>query len=119
LSGSGQERRKHPRYPVDAPARITAGGVTRSGRLRDVCRDAAFVEIDPFPLQTAVTLDFDLPDREAPVQLRGTIIRVGAGEYGTYGMAVLFTELTPEAVLHIDVFISQQEQEREREHPGS
>jgi hypothetical protein len=108
---SGQERRKHPRYPVDAPARITTGSETLAARLRDVCRDAAFVEVErPLPVQCEVALDLELPDVDQPVRVRGTVIRIGVSEFGGgSGVAVLFSDLTPEVILHIDVFISQQE----------
>jgi hypothetical protein len=117
---AGEERRRNPRYPVDAPARVIAGHEIVEGRLRDVCRDAAFVEAPrTFPLQTDVTLDIALPDVEGPVQLRGKIIRLGISDFGGgTGMAVLFSDLTPQVVLLIDVFISQQERERERERLG-
>lgn len=111
-----QERRKNPRFPVDAPARIAADGGIVEGRLRDVCRDAAFVETDRrLPLHAPVVLDIELPDIEGAISLRGIVIRVGASEFGGTGVAVLFRDLTPEVVLYIDVFISQQQRERERE----
>jgi hypothetical protein len=106
---TGEERRRSPRYPVDAPARVAAGGQTVEGRLRDLCRDAAFVETDrPFPLHSEVELDMVL-DAEKPLRLRGTVIRLGVSEYGGSGMAVLFSDLTPESIFQIDVYISARE----------
>ena len=47
VADSGQvERRKQPRFVVDVPVRLTAEGATFPGHLRDICRDAAWVEAE-------------------------------------------------------------------------
>ncbi len=107
---STPERRKSPRFSVDVPARLTVGSDVLTGRLRDVCRDAALVEANRwFPLQTAVTLAVELPGTGGPLELKGTVIRLAPGEQGSHGMAILFTDVTDAAGLRIDFFISQQE----------
>jgi len=104
------ERRRKPRFFVGQPARISSGGPAVTGRLRDVCRDAAFVEADRwFPLQSEVTLAMELPGTDQPVEVNGTVIRLAPGDLGRHGMAVLFEDLTPAAEASIDLFIAQQE----------
>jgi PilZ domain len=104
------ERRKNKRFPVDVPARLIVGNESLMGRLRDVCRDAAYVEANRwFPLQTPVSVAMELPGTGGPLEVRGTVIRLAPGDQGTHGLAILFEEVTPAAALRIDFFISQQE----------
>ena len=107
---TAEERRKSPRFPVDVPARIGVGHETLMARLRDVCRDAAYVEANRMlPLETPVSVAMELPGTGGPLEVRGTVIRLAPGEEGTHGMAILFQDVTPAAALRIDFFISQQE----------
>jgi len=107
---ANDERRKNPRFPVDVPARLTVGNETTMGRLRDVCRDAAYVEANRwYPLQTEVSVAMELPGTGGPLEVRGTVIRLAPGDEGSHGMAILFADVTPAAALRIDFFISQRE----------
>ena len=101
------ERRKHPRYEADVPVRLTVEGQAFVGRLRDVCRDAALVEVHGrWPLGTPVRLAMELPGTEWPLVVAGTVIRVAPGEGDATASAVLFSDLTPAAATRIDFFIA-------------
>ena len=41
-----EERRKNPRFVVHVPVRLMAGSLTTQGQLKDICRDAALVEVE-------------------------------------------------------------------------
>lgn len=101
------ERRRHPRFVVDLPARIAAGERELRGRVRDVCRDAALVEGDTwFPLQTRVGLALELPGAEGPLRVTGRVIRLAPGDQGSHAMAVLFDDLPEPAAARIDAFLA-------------
>jgi hypothetical protein len=107
VSGDGDERRKNPRYDADVPVRLTVEGQAYVGHLRDVCRDAALVEVHgQWPLGTLVTLAMELPGTEWPLQVGGTVIRVAPGEGDATATAVLFDDLTPAGESRIDFFIA-------------
>jgi hypothetical protein len=104
------DRRKSPRFPVDTRLRLTGGGSSASGRLRDICRDAALLETDaPLALGTFVTLSLELPGTgDGEVLVSGKVIRVAPGEGGGHASAVLFTEVPPAAAARIEVFLALQ-----------
>ena len=105
-----EERRKSPRVVVDAAARLTIGGETIEGRVRDICRDAVLVETArSFPLQTEVVLETELPKVAGAIRASGRVIRLAPGADGSQAMAILFDEVSPEAVFRIDLFVSEQE----------
>jgi PilZ domain-containing protein len=105
-----EERRKNPRYVVDVPVRLMAGGVMTQGRLRDICRDAALVEVDaPQALESTVTLLLELPGTGGPLRVVGRVIRLAAAGEGRHGAAVLFTEVPPATEARIDFFVALQE----------
>ena len=104
------ERRKSPRYPVDVPASVEIAGRSHPGRIRDLCRDALFVEIPGFwSIGTRVSLSAELPGGEGPVDLAGRIVRQAAPEEGVSGVAVLFDDLPPATATRIDFFLAEQE----------
>jgi hypothetical protein len=108
------ERRKHPRYVVDVPARLTVGRDSLEGRIRDVCHDAALFEgARWFPLGTEVALVMELPGADGPLQATGKVVRLAPGEQGTHCMAILFDELPRDSAnrtsFFIEFFIAQQE----------
>jgi hypothetical protein len=104
---TGSERRKNPRFEADVPVRLTVEGQSFVGRLRDVCRDAALVEVHgKWPLGTPVSLAMELPGTEWPLVVGGKIIRVAPGEGDATASAVLFGDLTPAAETRIDFFIA-------------
>jgi hypothetical protein len=105
------ERRKSPRYPVDAPAQLRVGGESLAARLRDICRDAALVEADRwFPLSTRADLLAELPGVDGTILLTGTIIRLAPGQQGTHGLAILFDDVPAAAGMRIDLFVSLREE---------
>jgi hypothetical protein len=106
---SGQERRRHPRIPVDVPVRILDQGKEHQARLRDICRDAALVEApQSWPLESELGLKMALPGINEVIEVKGRVIRLGAVEAGGHGIAILFTDVTPLAGMRIDFFVSLQ-----------
>jgi hypothetical protein len=105
-----EERRKSPRVQVEIPVRVTAEGAPHPGRLRDICRDAALVEVDRlWPLDTVVALAMELPGTGGPLEVVGRIVRqVPANPGGPHAVAVLFTGVAPAAATRIDFFIALQ-----------
>jgi hypothetical protein len=102
------ERRKSPRKPADLPVRCMADGRSFPGRLRDICRDAALVEVhEALPLDARVVLTVDLPGA-GTVEVAGRVIRLTEGEGDARSMAVLFTDATPAAATRIDLFLSRE-----------
>lgn len=106
---SRDERRKSPRVVVDAPVRLTIGAQGRLGRLHDICRDAALVEIQgECGVGSVVELVFELDEEDGPIQISGTVIRVVPGDGDTRAVAVLFRNVQPTAEGQIDRFLSRQ-----------
>jgi hypothetical protein len=107
----GGERRRSPRVVVtDVTARVTAGSETLTGRLQDICRDAALVDVDrSYPLQTPMTIEVELPGVKGVIRASGHVIRLAPFEDGRHSVAVLFDDLPKEHQLRIDLFISEQE----------
>ncbi len=107
---SEPERRKSPRFSVNVPVRVTSGGDTFSGILKDLCRDAALVEGERVAaLGTEVALALALPGTGGPLQVAGRVVRLAAGDHGGHDMAVLFTNLSSAAETRIDFFITLQQ----------
>ena len=107
----GAERRKSPRVVVtDVAARVTVSGQTLSGKLQDICRDAALVDVErSFPLQTPMTIEAELPGVKGVIRASGHVIRLAPYDDGRHSVAVLFDDLPKEHQLRIDLFISEQE----------
>jgi PilZ domain len=107
---NGSERRKHPRFQVSVPVRLTLNEVVYAGMLKDVCRDAALVELpEALGLQSRVSLSLQLPGTGGPLQVDGKVVRVLPSANGaTSDVAVLFTDLTPAAETRIEFFIALQ-----------
>jgi hypothetical protein len=101
------ERRRHPRRAVDVPALLLADGASMPVHLHDVCRDAALIESDrPLPLDAHVELRLTLPGVSTPLDVRGRVIRVTAGEQQLHAAAVLFDDLPPKDATRIDFFVA-------------
>jgi hypothetical protein len=106
----GDERRKSPRVAVDAAARLTIGEEQIDARVRDICRDAVLVETERvFPLQTEVTVETELPKVSGAIRASGRVIRHAKVQDGTQAMAILFDQISTEATLRIELFVSEQE----------
>jgi len=110
MSEPPADRRKSQRFPVRAPVQLTAGAEVHPGILRDLCRDAALVELrQPLQLGTQFSLLLKLPGTGGPLQVGGHVVRVAPGpEPGTLEMAVLFADVTAAAETRIDFFIALQ-----------
>jgi hypothetical protein len=102
------EKRKSKRYEADVPTQVRVAGELVPVRLKDVCRDAVLVEApQTWPLGTAVGVVLGLPDGQTPVEVHGTVIRLAPGGDGeNHGVAVLFTELSPELATRLDFFFA-------------
>ena len=105
------ERRRHPRFKVRVEAQLAHGALRFGGRLKDLCRDAALVEVSHrLEMGAEVALALVLPGTEGPLQVVGHVVRTAAGEEGGLEAAILFADLTPTALTRIDFFIAQQSQ---------
>jgi hypothetical protein len=104
-----EERRRSPRVPVDVPVRLTLGRDSIPGRLRDICRDAALVEVHhQCPLGSEVSLMFELAEEDGPMQVTGQVIRLAPGDGDARAVAVLFRDLHPSAEGRIEMFLHRQ-----------
>ena len=104
-----QERRRSPRVAVDVPVRLTLGRDSIPGRLRDICRDAALVEVHhDCPLGSDVSLMFELAEEDGPMQVAGQVIRLAPGDGDARAVAVLFRDLHPSAEGRIEMFLHRQ-----------
>jgi hypothetical protein len=104
------ERRKSPRFSVDVPVRLSSGGASFPGRLKDLCRDAVLVETHhPLPLESQVAVAMALPGTSGPLEVGGRVIRVAPGDGDAQRVAILFTSVTPAAETRIDFFIALHE----------
>jgi hypothetical protein len=108
---SQEERRSSTRVAVDVPVRLTVGRESVPGRMRDICRDAALVEVHrDCELGAEVTLMFELPDDEGgPLQVAGRIIRMAPGDGDARGVAVLFRDVHPAVEGRISMFLHRQD----------
>ncbi len=105
------ERRKSPRYPVDLSATVEVAGQSHPGRVRDLCRDALFVEVsEPWSIGTQVRVTAALPGGEGPVDMAGRVVRQAAPGEESPGVAVLFDDLSPSTATRIDLFLATQEE---------
>jgi PilZ domain-containing protein len=104
------ERRKSPRFSVEVPVRLTAGGSAFPGHLKDLCRDAVLVEThQALAIDSHVSVAMALPGTGGPLEVGGRVIRVAPGDGDAHRVAILFTSVTPAAETRIDFFIAQHE----------
>jgi hypothetical protein len=105
---SAEERRRHPRIVVDVPVRLTIGHQSAPGRLRDICRDAALVEVHhTCAMGEEAVLSFELAEEDGPIQVSGTVIRIAQGLGDARSVAVLFRNVQPAAEGRIEMFLSR------------
>ena len=105
-----EERRRSPRFAAHGRARLEVGDTSSEGRLCDICRDAALVELDaPQTLGADVRLLVELPGTgDGEIAVSGTVIRVVQGDQGRHAAAVLFRGLPPAAAARIEFFLALQ-----------
>jgi hypothetical protein len=71
-TGSGAERRRHPRANCELPITLSIDGVTHEAKLRDVSRAGVCFYLErPIALMTALRLALDLPIGGATKKIRG------------------------------------------------
>lgn len=105
------ERRRHPRFKVRVDAQLAQGARRFEGRLKDLCRDAALVEVsDRLEVGDAVALVLGLPGTEGPLAVAGQVVRTAPGGEDSLDAAILFSDVTPALEARIDSFIAQQSQ---------
>jgi hypothetical protein len=105
---STEERRRSRRLAVDVPVALHVAGQVRKALLKDICHDAALVELDRWEvLGTEVTLEMELPGSSGPLLVSGRVIRLAPGEQAGHGMAILFSAPSPEVEAGIDAFIAR------------
>ena len=103
------ERRRYPRFKVQVPVQVQAGGGRLEGMLKDLCRDAVLVETaSALDLGSAVSLTAELPGTGGPVHMVGRVVRLAAGAGGRHDLAILFTSVSTAAEARIDDFIALQ-----------
>src|SRR5687768_3727645 len=101
-----RDRRKTPRVSVDVPVRVSVDGRTLPGQLRDVCRDAALVEVHHrCTLGSPARLSWDTGS--GTVEVAGTVIRLAEGEGDAQGVAVLFSSVPPAAATSIELMLDR------------
>jgi hypothetical protein len=107
---SSEERRRSPRLAVDVPVTIHVAGQAKKAILKDLCHDAALVELDRWEvLGTEVVLEMELPGSSGPLRVSGEVIRLAPGEQAGHGMAILFSAPSAEVEAGIDAFIARPE----------
>jgi hypothetical protein len=86
---------------------LTVESATFAGHLRDICRDAAWIESERGCAPgTEIALAVELPGTGGPMIIEGRVIRVAPGEKAPNGMAILFKDLSPASATRIDFFIA-------------
>ena len=106
---AGPDRRRQPRYLVDIPVRLRCAEGVFPAHLRDICRDAAWVECDRgFTIDARLSITMELPGTGGPMEIDGRVIRLAPGEKAPNGMAILFGNLPPTAATRIDFYIALQ-----------
>ncbi len=95
---NGKERRKSPRFQVWLPVRLVVEGESLEGHIHDISLQGAFVEAErAWPVDTELGITMPLPDAAGSMELVGRVVRVGTRGDTTQGMAVRFTQVSPDA----------------------
>jgi hypothetical protein len=106
------ERRRHPRYVVNLAARLASVGGTATGKVRDLCRDAAFFETaESIPVGTPVEMTLEFPGLPSPLVIKGRVVREAHSTDGRYAVAILFLEETPEFVTQLDFLVDEEDKQ--------
>ncbi len=73
---------------------------------RDINEGGLFIETEQVhPPGTIVSMQFNLPGSDEPIQTKGTVVHTTSSGDGPPGMGIEFDDLTPEARRHIDELI--------------
>jgi type IV pilus assembly protein PilZ len=101
------ERRKTPRTPVVVRVTYCNVDVLFSEFARNINEGGLFIETEnPPALDTHVSLQFELPGSEEPIQTEGRVVWISSGEdEEPPGMGVGFEGLSPEARTRINELV--------------
>jgi hypothetical protein len=97
-----QNRRKHPRAPVDWPVTVISAQSTQQGRTVNLSRGGALIHLSQaLTLGETVRLAFEIPDYQDVIVAKGEILRTFplrgvAEEEFSHGAALKFTEISDE-----------------------
>lgn len=93
------------------PVTVAHGPASFAAVVKDICKDAVFMSVShQVPLDAQVTVTFALPGKGGPLEVEGRVVRVAhREEQGGPGIAILFSELTPDERVRLEFFISLQE----------
>ena len=107
LEPEAQERRRSERTAFLVRVDYSTVDELFSEFTRDINEGGLFIETDrPHETGTTVSMQFNLPGGEEPIQTTGTVVHVTKGEDGNPpGMGIEFDELSPEAHGRIDDLI--------------
>ena len=104
-----EERRRYPRYALDAPAKVACEGAIFDGQLKDICHDAVLFEgAEACSLGATAHITTEILGGSGRVEITGRVIRTAVLGDGKIAVAVLFTGLTPAAATQIEFFIQLQ-----------
>jgi PilZ domain len=102
-----EERRKEPRFEVSVAVHLALGADRFRGLLKDICRDAALLEVGRTLAEgAAVALVLQLPGTGGPLHLLGKVVRTAPRDHGGQEIAVVFVDLTPAAETRLDYFVT-------------
>ena len=102
---TAEERRRSPRVITDLPVRLGVEGRTFPGRLHDVCRDAALVEIhERCAVGTRVALAWRTPGG-GTVEVAGIVLRISDAEGDARRVAILFVDVAPATATAIALLV--------------
>jgi uncharacterized protein (TIGR02266 family) len=105
----GRERRQHERENLKIPVDYSAVDAFFSEFTTNINEGGMFIETEtPAPLDSAVQLQFRLPNLDRPVKVSGRVawISDGKGE-SPAGMGIAFEELAPEVRRTINDLVRQ------------
>jgi hypothetical protein len=106
-----EERRGSPRYRVDVPARLMVAAETQDVQLRDVCRDAALLDVPrALAMDSEVILKVELHWTGGMLEIPGRVIRVVPSEGGHSAVAILFRGVAPTVATQIALLLDEYQQ---------
>jgi PilZ domain len=105
-----EERRGSPRYRVDVPARLMVAAETLDVHLKDVCRDAALVDVArALELDSEVYLKVEFHWTGGVLEIPGRVIRVVPAESSGHATAILFRGVAPTVATQIALLLDEYE----------
>jgi uncharacterized protein (TIGR02266 family) len=101
------DRRRSPRSPMVVRVSYSTVDALFSEFSRNINEGGLFIETDtPPPTDTRVSLEFQLPGCDEPIEARGRVAWIRpASDEGPAGMGVEFEHLGSDARRHIDTLV--------------